>query len=80
MFVDPAGSGKDVQRERRGKQLSFTVIATFDIHKQEGLLIWTDVVRGRWEVPDVCHEIEKATNQTGWASKTRGWAWPSIRQ
>ena len=59
MLVDPAGSGRDVMREKRGKGLSYTAIGTFDIHSKTGHLIWVNVTRGRWEIPEVCDTIEK---------------------
>ena len=59
-FVDPAGSSMDVQRERRGKQRSWTVIATFDIVHNTGELLWVDVDRFQAEIPDVCHRIKRA--------------------
>ena len=57
MLVDPAGSGRDVVREKQGKQHSYTAIGTFDIHGKEGHLIWVNVTRGRWEIPEVCDLI-----------------------
>lgn len=58
-LVDPAGSGKDVRREKQGKPRSYTAIGTFLIHKKEGHIICDHMLRDRLEVPAVCDAIEK---------------------
>ena len=57
--VDPAGSSRDVQRERRGKAISYSAIGTFDVDRQEGSLVVVEMQRLRVEIPDLCNAIAR---------------------
>lgn len=58
--VDCAGSSEDAAKEKRGKPPSYSVISTWDFHRTAGYLIWRDMVRGRWDFPDLCQQIRDA--------------------
>lgn len=62
-IVDCAGSSEDVAKETRGKPLSYSVISTFDFHGATGRLILRDMIRGRWEAPELCQQIKSAFTQ-----------------
>jgi hypothetical protein len=58
-IVDCAGSSDEIKREKAGKPRSFTVITTFDFHRQAGWLVVRDLRRGRWLVPQICEQIRQ---------------------
>jgi hypothetical protein len=57
--VDCAGSSEDVTKERQGKAPSYSVISVWDYHRGNGWLLWRDCRRGRWEFPELCHQLDE---------------------
>lgn len=51
--IDAAGSSAEITAEKKGKPHSYSVISTFDFHRETGSLVWIDVRRGRWDINEL---------------------------
>ena len=58
--VDCAGTSGDVDREARGHAASWSVVTTFDFHRETCRLFVHNIRRGRWAFPELCERIKAA--------------------